>query len=131
MSDQQNQLPSRKVRKEMQRKSHISIIKVLLICVIILSILFMFFGCTSILEISNWGKFDPNKLVGLKQTSLIYDANSNLVTGVHGLENRINVPLSDVPLFVQNAFIAIEDVRFYEHKGIDYKRIVGAILTDI
>lgn len=131
MSDQQNQLPSRKVRKEMQRKSHISIIKVLLICIIILSILFMFFGCTSILEISNWGKFDPNKLVGLKQTSLIYDANNNLVTGVHGLENRINVPLSDVPLFVQNAFIAIEDVRFYEHNGIDYKRIVGAILTDI
>ncbi len=47
---------------------------------------------------------------------------------LHGTENRIWVPLSEIPRDVQNAFIAIEDHRFYEHEGIDFRRTGGAIL---
>ena len=45
-----------------------------------------------------------------------------------GAENRIWIPLEEIPLDVQNAFIAIEDHRFFEHCGVDFKRTAGAIL---
>ena len=45
-----------------------------------------------------------------------------------GSENRIWVSLEDIPVDVQNAFIAIEDHRFFEHCGVDIRRTVGAIL---
>lgn len=41
------------------------------------------------------------------------------------------VKLSELPDYVPKAFIAIEDKRFYKHKGIDYIRIMGALIKDI
>lgn len=46
-------------------------------------------------------------------------------------ENRSLVPFSDIPEHVVNAFIAVEDRRFYEHKGIDYQGITAAIIANI
>lgn len=45
---------------------------------------------------------------------------------LHGAENRIWVGLDSIPKNVQNAFIAIEDHRFYEHHGVDVRRTAGA-----
>ncbi|PCJ18598.1 MAG: penicillin-binding protein [Candidatus Cloacimonadota bacterium] len=41
------------------------------------------------------------------------------------------VSIDEIPDYVKNAFIAIEDVRFHQHIGIDLKRIAGALLIDI
>ncbi|MCO4781509.1 MAG: PBP1A family penicillin-binding protein [Candidatus Cloacimonetes bacterium] len=41
------------------------------------------------------------------------------------------VGIDEIPPHVRNAFIAIEDTRFYSHIGIDFKRIVGALIVDI
>ncbi len=46
---------------------------------------------------------------------------------LHGAENRIWAGLDAIPENLKNAFIAIEDHRFYEHSGIDYKRTFGAV----
>jgi penicillin-binding protein 1A len=40
---------------------------------------------------------------------------------------RINVPLSEVPRHVQQAFIATEDRRFYEHNGLDWRAVIRAV----
>ena len=48
---------------------------------------------------------------------------------LHGTENRIWIGLSDIPEDVRNAFIAIEDHRFYEHHGVDLRRTAGAVLS--
>lgn len=48
---------------------------------------------------------------------------------LHGAENRIWVGLDSIPQNVQNAFIAIEDHRFYEHHGVDIRRTAGAVLS--
>ena len=45
-----------------------------------------------------------------------------------GSENRIWISLEQIPTEVQNAFIAIEDHRFFEHCGIDIRRTAGAVL---
>lgn len=42
-------------------------------------------------------------------------------------ENRVWVPLSEIPLIMQTAQIAIEDHRFYEHNGVDWKGTLGAM----
>lgn len=64
-------------------------------------------------------------------SSRIYDAKGRLITTVHAEENRIPVPISEVPQNLQNAFIAAEDVRFYEHHGIDPRGIVRALFSNI
>ncbi|WP_226576788.1 transglycosylase domain-containing protein [Halobacillus litoralis] len=46
-------------------------------------------------------------------------------------KNRQNVDLASVPEHVQDAFIAIEDSRFREHSGVDFKGILRAVYKDI
>ena len=65
------------------------------------------------------------------QTSFIYDANGNLITEYKGTENRVNVSLAAMPTYLQQAFIAVEDARFYTHNGVDIKRIVGAFVSNL
>ena len=65
------------------------------------------------------------------QTSFIYDRNKNLITEYKGTENRVLVSLDAIPRNLRNAFIAVEDSRFYSHDGVDLKRIVGAFVANM
>ena len=57
----------------------------------------------------------------------IYDNNGNEIQSLSTTgSNRIFVDIDNIPLQLQNAFIAIEDERFYEHNGIDIKGILRA-----
>lgn len=61
----------------------------------------------------------------------IYDTNGNEIQTLATTgSNRISVDIEQVPLYLQHAFVAIEDERFYEHNGIDIKGIArAAVLT--
>ena len=65
------------------------------------------------------------------QTSFIYDRNGNLITEYKGTENRVMVSLAAMPRMLRNAFIAVEDARFYTHSGVDLKRILGAFVSNL
>ena len=84
-----------------------------------------------VLEPWNWEKLDLEKLTQLNQTSIIYDAGGNRAGSLYGSENRVYVALGQIPEHVQNAFIAAEDQRFYEHHGVDIVRLFGALWHDI
>jgi len=64
------------------------------------------------------------------QTSKIYAADGRLISEL-GAERRTVVPLGEIPLPVRQAFIATEDKRFYDHHGIDFWRILGAIKANV
>lgn len=64
-------------------------------------------------------------------SSQIFDIHGKLISTVHSAENRVPVPIDKVPKNLQNAFIAAEDVRFYEHNGIDPRGILRALATNI
>jgi penicillin-binding protein 1A len=64
------------------------------------------------------------------QTSKIYAADGRLISEL-GAERRTLLPLAEIPVAVREAFIATEDKRFYEHRGIDFWRILGAIKNDL
>ncbi|MDR2646610.1 MAG: penicillin-binding protein [Oscillospiraceae bacterium] len=65
-------------------------------------------------------------------TTIIYaidkDGNEIEYARLHGEENRIWMDLDEIPRDLQDAYIALEDKRFHEHKGVDWVRF-GAVLT--
>ena len=65
------------------------------------------------------------------QNTEFMDRNRNLLTVYRGTENRIVVPLASVPQRLRNAFVAVEDARFYSHSGVDLKRIAGAFVANL
>ena len=62
----------------------------------------------------------------LAQRSVMLDAAGNKLATLHGPEDRVDVPLAQIPLTMRHAIVAIEDRRFYEHHGIDYKGLLRA-----
>lgn len=74
---------------------------------------------------------DLDKIGAQAQTSFIYDSEGNLITEFKGSENRIYVELPDIPQNLINAVISVEDARFYEHHGVDLKRMVGAMVNNV
>jgi len=61
-------------------------------------------------------------------TSYLYDTNGDLITTIADVEYRDWVDSEDIPDMLKNAFIAVEDVRFYKHSGVDFKRLFSAAL---
>lgn len=61
------------------------------------------------------------------QNSIIVDENGVLLETIGAERKKDNVSLSQIPDNMKNAYIDIEDERFYKHKGVDIKRTVGAI----
>ncbi len=71
------------------------------------------------------------KITDVKQTLKIFDKDKNEVISLNAGENREKVELSQISPNVINALIATEDIRFYQHNGIDIKRIFGALWADM
>jgi membrane carboxypeptidase/penicillin-binding protein len=78
-------------------------------------------SCPSIAEL---GAYDPN------QASKVYAADGRLITDL-GQERRTVVPLGEMSPVVKAAFVTTEDKRFYEHEGIDWYRVLGAIRSNL
>lgn len=64
-------------------------------------------------------------------SSRVYDRNGNLITTLHGEENRIVVSIDQLPPHVWQAFVAAEDIRFFEHGGVDPRGLMRAIWTNL
>lgn len=64
-------------------------------------------------------------------TSIIYDSAGNEIDRLHGDENREYATLDEIPEFMQEAVIAIEDERFYKHDGVDTRGFARAIFSTI
>ena len=64
-------------------------------------------------------------------SSQIYDSAGNEIANIHAVENRMPVKIEQVPNDLQHAFIAVEDNRFYEHKGVDPKGLARAFYANL
>jgi len=65
------------------------------------------------------------------QSTKIYDRKGEiLLYDIHGEEKRTFVPLEEMPEYLKEAVIALEDSNFYNHFGIDIKGIIRAVLAD-
>ncbi len=64
-------------------------------------------------------------------SSQIYDSAGNEIANIHAAENRVPVKIEQIPINLQHAFVAVEDNRFYEHRGVDPQGLLRAVYTNI
>lgn len=107
-------------------------LKVMFVCVLVL-------GCACVglvlgvakAYIDTTPELDVSLLTKSDRTSYIYDKDGNLITTYAGLTYRDWVNIEEVPDMLVNAVIAVEDVRFYRHNGVDYKRLFAAVVGSL
>ena len=107
----------------------VTVLLVILTTTLLLACVFAFYVKTCLTEDIDVSLSDYQ----ISESSIIYCETSageykELAT-LHGSENRIWVDLEDIPDYLVKALVAIEDHRFYEHKGVDWYRTVGAMFT--
>src|SRR3954469_10244867 len=64
------------------------------------------------------------------QNSIVFAANGTRLGFIPAAQLRQELPSSSIPAFLKQAIVAVEDRRFYRHKGVDYPAIVRAAAKD-
>jgi len=103
----------------------------ILLAVFLLSVTGLLFAAASVFQMDAWDKLDVSRIFDVDQSVILYDREDAEITTLHKLEDRIWIPIEQIPLHVRYAFISAEDARFYEHIGIDIVRILGAAWADL
>jgi penicillin-binding protein 1A len=65
------------------------------------------------------------------QNSVVFAADGTRLGFIPAAQLRQEVPSSSIPAYLKQAIVAIEDRRFYQHKGVDYKGILRAAAKDV
>ena len=91
-----------------------------------------FFLLTSpLVKIGGWPTLDETKLSGIRNTVTVTDADGAPFAERLYSQNRIYTPLSALSKDTVNAFLSVEDKRFYKHHGVDYIRMLGAAKNNL
>jgi len=69
---------------------------------------------------------NASDLIIKNYNTFIYDTEGNILAELKGNENRVWIDYAEIPTNLINAYIAVEDKRFWEHKGVDFKRFLYA-----
>ncbi len=121
-----------KKKKRRKRKGASRIFKVLVAIVVIIGFAVVGAGLGTVFGIlKGTDMINTEDVTPESYTSLIYDASGAEFDKLHGDENREYIKLSQIPMNLQNAVIAIEDERFYEHNGIDVRGIMRAMVQNV
>jgi penicillin-binding protein 1A len=76
------------------------------------------------------GTGEPWQIIQPVQSSLVFARDGSLIGDI-GKQSRTSITITSVPRYVPQAFIAVEDQRFYEHDGVDLKAVAGAIKDNL
>lgn len=121
--------PSRKLAV----KAGVSFFRTFLVCIVMVVIIGAIAGYGAVRGIiDNAPSIDPIQVVPTGYSTTVYDSKGNQIQKLIGSGgNRIYKTIDQIPTVVQNAFIAIEDERFWTHNGIDVKGIFRAFFTGL
>lgn len=73
-------------------------------------------------------ELDVNAVLSLNEPSMLFDSEENYIDNLPTTEERYKVNLDEMSDYLKDAYVSIEDERFYGHHGIDIKRTVGSAL---
>lgn len=71
---------------------------------------------------------DVNAVLTLNEPSMLYDSEGQYIDNIPTEEERYKVTLDEMSQYLKDAYVAIEDERFYKHPGVDIKRTLGSAL---
>lgn len=117
---------SLRLKKALSWKNKTTKGKVLYVIIALVAILFLVGGVVFAYEFINTPALDTENF-NFVQNSQILDKNGTFYQDFEASENREVVSIDQVPDYVQNAFIAIEDERFYSHGGVDIQGLTRAV----
>lgn len=63
------------------------------------------------------------------ETGLVYDSDGKLLKAYKGEKDAYYIKYADIPEIVEKTFVAVEDQKFYRHKGVDYLAILRAVIA--
>ena len=114
----------------MNKQTILRIAKYISICFLTVFIAaIMLGGGLFLYYVSKAPALSESKLVATT-SSKIYDNNDELIADL-GSERRVNAQANEIPTDLVNAIVSIEDHRFFNHRGIDTIRILGATLRNL
>src|SRR5690625_2295321 len=116
-------------RKQVTKKKKPLWKKIILSLFILIGVIGLGVASTFAYYIATAPKIDVTKL-DVPYSSQFYDIEGNLFADV-GTENRKKIQYDDLPEVLINAVTATEDARFFQHRGIDLRRIAGAVVANI
>ena len=76
------------------------------------------------------GSGEPWQIIQPPQSSLVFARDGSFI-GEIGRQSRTSVPMSSLPAYVWQAFVAVEDQRFFQHDGVDMMGIAAALKDNI
>lgn len=71
---------------------------------------------------------DVNAVLALNEPSMIYDSQEQYIDNIPTEEERYKVSLDEMSKYLKDAYVSIEDERFYKHPGVDIKRTLSSAL---
>ena len=79
--------------------------------------------------ISNWQNLARDMMSNTP--SIVFDTEGNIIAEIGNSKKTKNISLENIPDNIKNAYISIEDQRFYSHSGVDLPRTTAAIFSYI
>lgn len=114
------------------KKKHPKLKKFILVCFVLCILLALAgIGVFAGIFFSDKWKISKEDLEISQHNTEVYDKNGKKIAELTGDENRKIITMAEMGPYLPNAFVAIEDERYYSHYGIDIKRTAGAIATYI
>ena len=109
-----------------------------LLLVVILAFVFLFIAGSALAGLASGGVYgivkttpmlDPKLFKSMGFNSYVYDIEGNVIAELKKEENRVWINYDEIPKMLINAYIAVEDKRFFEHEGVDFMRISSAVFN--
>ncbi len=95
------------------------------------TLILIFIGLSVLIGIYTYAAFHPLALDKQRESITLYDVDGNIFYESNFKKNMEWTPLDEIPQHVQDAFVSVEDKRFYYHAGFDPIRMVKALANNL
>ena len=121
-----NKNTSKKNKKNKKQPIYKKILKGTFLTILIAGLLCFVVGLGYVFAIiKSTEPLDVNAVLSLNEPSMLFDSEGNYIDNLPTNEERYKISLDEMPTYLKDAYVSIEDERFYTHNGIDIKRTLG------
>lgn len=120
---------SKKTKKGKSKNNYFKIIMISLLIIFVM--LAVSAGGLALAVIKTAPDLDINQIINANETSRIYDDEGKLMDSIITPQKKILIKYEDMPENLIDAFVSIEDERFFKHNGVDIKRVLGSVFADV